>query len=197
MFATIRAREPYDEHLPYSVVAGSFEMTTDVPIEPRGQRWVDHTHRTYWTVRNPDELERRLRNVLERFQHFWPNWHARAVRLWVTIYEAPAYPGPAAFQPTRIAVLGELLPDGTFRTMLGSYKQSSIDVKPRNVSLAPDARLVYYRDDVPTAIPIAAPLTGTRFELTGQKLPGNPRYFVAVSDGVPWLVASHETWVWR
>ena len=115
----------------------------------------------------------------------------------MTIYEVPAFPGRAEFEPHRIAVLGDLLPDGTFRTMLGRYTQDSLEVVPRNVTLAPDAKLLYYRDDMPIPVPVDAPLAGTRFDLSEHRLDGNPRYFVVQSDGIPWLVASHETWRWR
>lgn len=200
MFATIRVREPYGEHQPYSVVGGTFEVTSDVPIDHRAQRWLDHIHRTVVTVRNPDQLEKRLRTVLERMQYFYPNWHIRGIRLWVTVFEVPAYPGPARFDKYPVAVLGEILPDGTFRTMLGTLKlageQSTLDVSPKNVALAPDAKLVYYRDDIPRALPVPAPRSGTRFDLAHQDLAGNPRHFVIESAGTPWLVASHESWRW-
>jgi hypothetical protein len=108
MFASIRARAPYDQHLPYSVVAGSYEVISDAPMDRAAQRWLDHIHRTVHSVRNPKELERRLRGVLERVQYYYPNYNVRGLRLWVTIYEAPAYPGPARFDKKQIAVLGEL-----------------------------------------------------------------------------------------
>lgn len=201
MFATIRAREPYGEHLPYSVVGGTYEVISDVPIDPNAQRWLDHNHRHVWAVRNPDELDKRLRTVLERMQYFYPNYHVRGIRLWLTVFETAAHPGPAKFEKHPIALVGELLPDGTLRTMLGRLapagEQAHLEVRPRNVELAPDARLYYFRDDLPTGTPVVVPLAGTRFDLAYQSLPGNPRYFVVVSDNVPWLVASHETWRWR
>ncbi len=201
MFATIRAREPYSEHLPYSVVGGTYEVISDVPPDYRAQRWLDHTHRTLYTVRNPDELRRRLQTVLERMQYFYPNYHVHGLRLWVTIFETPAYPGPAELQRHPMALLGELLPDGTFRTMLGKVvpdgEHAYVEVAPRNVALAPEAQLVYYRDDIPQSIPVPVKLAGTRFDVAYQPLPGNPRYFVVLNAGQPWLVASHETWRWQ
>ena len=198
MFATIRARTPYSEHQPYSVVGGTYEVIADAPaFDDKRQRWLDHSHRFVHAVRNPDELHRRLKNVLERVQHFYPDWKVRGIRLWITVFETPAYPAPPGFERRRIAVLGELLPDGTFRTMLGKLDASSLEVVPRNVELAPDARLTYFRDETPMPIAVPAPLAGTRFDLAGQRLPGNPRYFVVASAGTPWLVASHSTWSWE
>jgi hypothetical protein len=197
MFATIRVREPYDEHLPYSITAGSFEVTSEVPIEPRGQRWLDHQHRTLYTVRDAGELNKRLAHVLERMQYYWPAWRVHGIKLWLTVYEAPAYPAPAELVPHRIAVIGEITPDGRFRSMLGKLRDGVLIVRPQGVELATDARLVYYRDDLPTPEPIAAPRDGIQFALRRQPLPGNPRYFVVESDGVPWLAASMSEWEWR
>lgn len=201
MFASIRARAPLDEHQPYSLVGSTFEIAGDVPIDPNAQRWVDHQHRFMHSVRNADELQRRLANVLERMKYFYYGYNPRGVRLWVTIFEVPAYPGPARFAKTRMAILGEITPDGTFRTLLGNVNTDSehgfVELRPHNVEVPPDTTLVYYRDDVPQAIPVPVPLVGTRFDLGYQDLPGNPRYFVAMVRGEPWLVASHETWRWR
>jgi hypothetical protein len=197
MFATIRARAPYSEHQPYSVVGGTYEVIADAPaFDEKRQRWLEHAHRNVHAVRNPDELHRRLANVLERVQRYYPDWQVRGIRLWVTVFETPAYPAPPGFERKRIALLGEILPDGTFRTMLGKLTASALHVVPRNVELAPDAQLTYFRDDKPQPVGVPAPLSGSSFVLTGTSLPGNPRYFVVTSGGVPWLVASHETWRW-
>jgi len=94
-------------------------------------------------------------------------------------------------------VIGELRPDGTFATMLGRFAGGVLDVRPRGVELAPDASLAYYPDDLPASTPIPVPVTGTRVDLTGRALPGNPRYFVVTSAGTPWLVASTSVWRWK
>jgi hypothetical protein len=190
-------REPYDEHLPYSITAGSVEVTSEVPIEPRGQRWLDHQHRTLYTVRDAGELNKRLAHVLERMQYYWPAWRVHGIKLWLTVYEAPAYPAPAELVPHRIAVIGEITPDGRFRSMLGKLRDGVLIVRPQGVELAADAHLVYYPDDLPTPEPIAVPRDNARFDLRGQPLRGNPRYYVVENDGVPWLVASTSEWEWR
>jgi hypothetical protein len=200
MFATIRARAPYGEHQPYSIVGGSYEVFTDLTLDHRTQRWIDHAHRTVHVVRDPDELERRLRDVLARAQHFYPDWHIRGIRLWITVYEAPAHPAPARFDRHRIAILGELAADGSFRTLLGKLDRDPehgyIELRPRGIDVPADTELVYYRDDraEPHSIPVA--LDGLRFDLGYQPLPGNPRYFVALVGGTPWLVASDARWRW-
>jgi hypothetical protein len=201
MFATIRAREPYSEHLPYSLVAGTYELISDHPADARAQRWLDHQHRTVHTVRKPDELHRRLATVLERMRYYYDGYGIHGLRLWVTVHEAPAYPGPAELRKHPMAVLGEIAADGTFRTLLGTLAlggaQPHIEVAPRGIALPPDATLHYFRDERPELIPIAAPLVGTRFDLRGIALPGNPRHFVVEAAGMRWLVGSHETWRWK
>ncbi len=199
MFATIRAREPYDEHLPYSLIGGSYEVISDKPVDRAAQRWLDHIHRNVHVVRNPDELHRRLKTVLERMQYFYPNFGVRGLRLWITIYEAPAYPGPARFDKRQIAILGELAPAGaglTFRTMLGRFDEVSLTLAPRDIDVSAP-RLVYYRDEIPEPIDVRVPFSANRFELAKQPLPGNPRYFVAIVAGMPWLVASDARRTWR
>jgi hypothetical protein len=200
MFATIRAREPYDEHQPYSVVSGSYEAFTELPLDHRTQRWIDHAHRNVHVVRDPDELERRLRDVLARARHYYPDWNIRGIRLWITVYEAPAHPAPARFERERIAILGEIAEDDTFRTLLGKLdphpEHGHVELRPRGVDVGADTQLVYYRDDRPEPHPIPGALAGTRFDLGYQSLPGNPRYFVALVGDTPWLVASDARWRW-
>lgn len=200
MFATIRVRAPYSEHLPYSVVAGSFEALSDQPIQPRVQRWLDYRNRTLFSVRDPDQLERRLQTVLARARHYWPAAGIRGLRLWLTVYEVPAYPGTPSFEAHRVAVVGEIAADGAFHTMLGQVSLGGahpfLEVGAHGVELAPDAQLQLVHDDLPAPLSVVAPHEGHRFDLDGLSLPGNPRHFVVVSGGVPWLVASHETWHW-
>jgi hypothetical protein len=116
--------------------------------------------------------------VLAQVQHFYPDFGAHGIRLWITVFEAPAYPAPAHFEKKPIAILGEIAADGTFHTMLGKR------------DLPAGATLVYYRDERPEPIPIPPGTDRT-------KLPGNPRYFVANVDGTPWLVGSTSTWTWN
>jgi hypothetical protein len=201
MFATIRARPPYDQHLPYSVVSGSYDAISDQPLDPNAQRWLDHTQRNVFGVRDPVELEHRLRTVLERLQYFYPDYHIHGIRLWITVYEAPAYPGPARFDRKPIAVLGEITADGVFHTLLGKVTTGAesgfLELAPKNVDVPPDTTLVYFRDERAEPIAVPVPLTGNRFDLGYQSLPGNPRYFVAIANGVPWLVASHRVPHWE
>jgi hypothetical protein len=178
MFATVRARPPYDQHLPYSVAAPSFEITGDrMPIDISIQRWFDHANRKIIEVRDPKDLERRLRAVLANAQRRWPDWGIRSVRLWMAMDVSPAYPAPAHFEEKRIAVMGEVSADGAFHTHLGP------------ISALPAGPLTYYADALPDALPTTAPVD--------PKLSGNPLYFVIEDQGLPWLAAVRSTWRWQ
>jgi hypothetical protein len=186
MFATIRARAPYDEHLPYSVPSDHFEVFADRPLDAVTQRWFDHTHRGLETVRDPEQLRARLANLIEQARARNPELGIRGVRLWLTIFEAPAYPAPAHFEPHPIAIVGELT-DGVFRTALGKLDDGHIVPRARELTLA-GARFFYYRDDDPG-----------RLELPDDRIgPGDPVYgCVVTTDGLTWLVASHAEWHWN
>lgn len=199
MFATVRARPPYDQHQPYGVAGVWFEVTGNYPIDPRAQRWLNHQNRTIVAVRDPDELHRRMAAALAQLHKFYPDLGARELRLWLAIYEAPAHPAPARFERHRIAVMGELLADGTFRTHLGRLQgkpgtAGARIVLPRDVQ--PDAKLVYFRDDLPEPHELGAQITGGAIDLS-QPIDGNPIYFVANESGTPWLVAVFEPWRWK
>ena len=187
MFATIRARAPYGEHLPYSVAGDHFEVLSDVPIDPVMQRWFDHSHRGMANVRDPDQLRARLAAMLDEARERYPEHGIHGLRLHLTIFEAPAYPAPARFEPHLIAIVGELDRSDGFRTMLGRLDGDRAVPAPRGVDAA-GARFVYYRDDEPTPIAMADDRVGE----------GDPIYAVAIAqDGRAWLVASRADWHWQ
>jgi hypothetical protein len=168
MFAMVRARPPYSEHQPYGVAGVSFEVTTDKrPMDTPTQQWFDHAHRKILETHNRTELEARLRALMMAGQGRYPDYGIRSVRLWLAIYEAPAYPAPAHFELHRIAVMGEITADGQFHSQLGTK---------------PTGALTYYGDDLPEPRPTPT---------------GNPLYVVTTIDGVPWLAAVRKHWVWN
>lgn len=118
MFASIRARKPYSEHLPYAVAGGQFEVISREPVPDSVHRWLDHAYRRTFTVREREELRERLLSIIADARH----WHPaiEGLRLHYTTFEMPAYPARAAVLPRRIAIIGEVDADGTFRSMLGS-----------------------------------------------------------------------------
>lgn len=193
MFAVVRARPPYDEHLPYSVAAAHFEVTSDPPIDLAIQRWFDHANRSIETVRDPDALRARLGVVLAQARRRYPTFAFRELRLELTLYEAPAYPAPAHLEPHRVAIIGEL--GDELRTMLGTLDGDRLRIHPRGVDVT-GARFVYFRDDEPSPIPLEVRRDGDDYVATG--LAGDAIDVVAVTpDGTPWLVASRQSWTWR
>lgn len=168
MFATVRARPPYSEHQPYGVAAASFEVVTELrPMDRPTQQWFDHTNRKIIETRDRADLEKRLRAVLANAQKRYPDYGVRSVRLWLAIYEAPAHPAPARFELHRIAIIGEVTADGTFRSQLGTTSTGPV---------------TYYGDN--TIEPRTTPT-------------GNPLYTVVTVDDQPWLAAIRESWVWN
>jgi hypothetical protein len=204
MFALLRAHPPYDEHQPYGVAGVWFEVISEQPPDRATQRWFDHHNRSIATVRDPDELRRRMAAVLAQAQKRYPSVGVRGMRLWLAIYEAPAYPEPARFERHPIAVMGELLPDGTFRTALGTLagtpgmrsEDAVLEMHLREIAAPSSAKLVYFRNDFSRAIELPVERDGARWDLAYQPIEGNPLHFVAILDGTPWLVATHAPWRW-
>jgi hypothetical protein len=224
MFATVRARPPYDEHLSYALVGDHFEVIADAPVADNVQRWFDHTNRGLHAVRDPKRLQAKLAAVLGQAQRRYPDAKIRGVRLWVTIFEAPPAPEPAHFEPHPIAILGESFGD-RFRTLVGTARfegdMPSTEVEPKPVGLDVDgATLEVFHDNLPEPVAAgtidrcSAPPRGAarpgeagacdhgRWVLGASfvhdELDGDPLYYVAkLRDGTRWLVASHEDWHWN
>jgi hypothetical protein len=182
MFAKVRARPPYHDHQAYSLPGVSFEVTAERPIDAPLQSWFDHAHRDIETVRDPVALRRELTAILAEARRAYPGYRVRSLRVWLTIFEAPAYPAPAHLERHPIAILGEVAPDGSFRSQLGAT---------RELHAPAGSRVIYYRDNVPTPYDLG-PTTADR----SRVLDGNPVDVVVIVDGAPWLVASYARWEW-
>jgi hypothetical protein len=208
MFATVRAREPYDQHLSYAVPGDHFEAISERPLDARAQRWIDHMNRRLHAVTDPAVFRKRLAAVLKDAKARFPAFGIRGLRHYLAIFEAAAYPEPARFEFHKIAIMGELeevrrvvvrglLPRWRavqFRTVLGAIDDGGVTLRPRLVDTA-GARLIKYTDDRPTPHDVPAAREGDRF-ITGP-VEGDPLYVVAVIDGTPWLVATRKAWRWE
>jgi len=194
MFATVRARAPYDQHLPYAIPGDHFEAISDRPLDEHAQRWADHMNRRLFLVTDPVRFKNRLTAILADLQGRFPEFGIHGLRHYVTIFEAPAYPAPAHFEARPIAVMGELDATGRFRTVLGTLDDAGVTLRPQNIDTSM-ARLIVYTDDRPTPHELAAPRTGDRFA-TGR-IDGDPLYVAAIIDGTPWLVATRKAWRWE
>lgn len=194
MFATVRARAPYDEHLAYDVPGDHFEAIADQPLDASAQRWLDYTYRRLYLITDPAVFQRRLTAILADAQARFPAFGIHGMRHYLTIFEAPAYPAAAHFEPHPIAVMGEIDAHGAFRTVLGKLDVEGVTLRPQHVDTT-GAHLVIYTDDRPVSHELAAPRDGDRF-ITGA-IEGDPLYVAAVIDGTPWLVAMRRAWRWE
>lgn len=193
MFASIRAARPYDEHLPYAIAGDHYEAIADRPIAPNVQRWLDYANRRLHLVRDPEKVRARLEAVLARARARYPEAGIRGLRHHVAFFVAPAHPAPARFERHPVAITGELLPDGTFRSMLGRLTASGVELRPRHLDAAA-ARLVYFADDRPEPRELGGARAG---DTVAVKLAADPVYVAAELDGRRWLVAWRRTWRWR
>jgi hypothetical protein len=96
MFASMRVRAPYDEHLPYAVTGDRFDAG---PISPAAQTFLDHHYRGTYLITDPA----RLRAQLVRIRHemttrYFPDQHITRLVHYRVLFEAPAYPAPARFE---------------------------------------------------------------------------------------------------
>jgi len=192
MFASIRAARPYHEHRPYAIVGDHYDAIAERPVDPIIQRWLDYSNRNLHTVRDPDKLRARLTTLLARAQERYYDARIRGLRHQVAFYIAPSYPTPARLDRHDIAITGELLPDGTFRSLLGAITATGVELRPQNLD-ASRARLVYFVDDRPQPVPLDGARTGNTVEV---KLPDGPVYVAAELDGRRWLVAWRRPWRW-
>jgi hypothetical protein len=193
MFATVRAREPYDQHLAYTVPGDHFEALSDKPLDDHAQRWIDHMNRRLYTVTNPETYRRRLASVLADTQRRFPAFGIHGLRHYLAIFEAPAYPAAARFDAHPIAAMGEI-DAGRFRTVLGSLDITGVTLRPQQLDPS-SATLVAFTGDDPTPHPLPAVHIANRF--TTGPISGDPLYVAAIIDGTPWLVASRRAWRWE
>jgi hypothetical protein len=187
MFAAIRAAPPYDQHLPYAVAGDYYEVISDQPIDHEIQGWLDHHNRNLYKVRDPDTLRARLDLVLARAQERYVGSQIRGLRHHVALYIVPAYPEPARLDRHPLAITGELLPDGTFRSLLGRMTATTVELRPQNLD-ARAARLVAFTGDRPEPRELRGTRTANTFTALGAAL-GDPVYVAAEIDGRRWLVA--------
>ena len=189
MFASMRLREPYSEHLPYSVAGDTFDIASAQPVTPGAQTFIDHHYRGTYGIRDAARLRTKLESIRTEVNTKWfPGLGITGLTHHLVIFEAPAYPGPARFDRHPIAITAAL--DGkSFATLVGStWRGTTIMLAPQNVDTT-NARLVYYADDRPEPHELAATHVGDTFTLAAP-IDGKPIYVVAVIGDASWLVAT-------
>jgi hypothetical protein len=150
LFAALRVRAPYDEHLPYALPAGDLEVLSDPPIDTTQ---LDAQYRETYKTRTRDALRARLIGILADIRRRFPAAKVSALRIWVVILETPAYPAHAQFVPHRLGVLAELRVDGTFTSKLD----------------APLVPRTYFRAD--TVEPYLLPVEGWAYAVANEDVP--------------------------
>jgi hypothetical protein len=175
MFAIVRSAPPYSEHRPYFMYGDHY--TTDVAIDAQQ---FDHVNRFMYLVTDPDKLRARLETIKPV--------GATRLRHELVMFLAPAYPGPARFEPHAVAITGELTPQG-FRSVLGRATRTTVELRPQNVDGA--VELFYLAEHEPAPIALAAQQSGNTFTLA-QPLPARAEHVVAKIAGETWLVWSRK-----
>jgi hypothetical protein len=140
MFASLRIRKPASEHLPYSFEGGHIEILAPTPA-PEVELELDRFYDKLFRIRDRARLQPALQDILTSAKRLYPA--TQGVRLYWTIYEAPAYPAPARIERKPIAILGELMLDGTYRSLLAT------------AAPGPSPQVTTYADAIPTPRPFA------------------------------------------
>ncbi|HEY0253632.1 MAG TPA: hypothetical protein VGC41_19000, partial [Kofleriaceae bacterium] len=172
MFSTVLAKEPYGGHSDYVIAGDHFEV--EPPIDITIQRWFDHSNRTMSEERDPDRLAARMRTMMLQAKRRYPDVAFQRVRLYYTMFVAPAFPAPAHFEPHPLAIVGEWTAGDTVKTRVGPFTEH------------PAAATGYYKNDEPTLVPYTGTLEGDPIVVVG-----------AQPDGTTWLLASHAEWRWQ
>ncbi|HET7500212.1 MAG TPA: hypothetical protein VFK02_04390 [Kofleriaceae bacterium] len=196
MFATVRAKRPYDRHQTYELIGGHIEPIASRPLAHHERTWIDSrgTYRWMWHDRDPVQLRRDLQVILDETRQAFPSAGITGVRLWLSVFQAPASPAPARLDRVDVAIIGELGADGTLRTALGKLSRDRVTLTPAQLAAElAGASLAVMRDDQPPPQPLAARPTATGWTLEAP-LTGDPVHVVAIPTGstTPWLVAGQS-----
>ncbi|HEX4417264.1 MAG TPA: hypothetical protein VH165_05155 [Kofleriaceae bacterium] len=218
MFSTIRAKRPYGVHQTCELIAGRIEVITGGPpddppddpldspiglpispsISPEIQAEIDrdYVYRALHRELDPGVLRARVIVVRDELRRRYPALAIRGVRVYITMYQAPAYPAPARLAAHDLGVLGELV-DDTWTSHYVALPRSG------RISIAADralagAPLALYRDGLPAAGPPPVPDAAGTLALP----PGRDTLHLVAAlsgaDGVvrPYLVARRTRDYW-
>lgn len=147
MFASIRARAPYGDHVPYEMLESRFEVDVEpgTPLGDDARGWIEHHPRSRPLLRNvrtADAMRDELTAFSAGLREAFPALRVRAVRGILIAIRASSYPAPAGIERVTVATLGELDAGGELRSMLGKVARGA--VAPGPVGLPAPARVGYY-----------------------------------------------------
>jgi hypothetical protein len=122
MFATVRARRPFAQHLPYELVGGRIEIQAASPLAPDMQAWIDRRiqFRWMWKQRDPRRVHHDLVAVMRETGARWPELAIVRARCVLVVDRIEAYPEAARLVRRDLAVVGELTASGEFHSELGA-----------------------------------------------------------------------------
>jgi hypothetical protein len=115
MFATLRAKPPYDVHQSYELVGQRIELIAAVPTAAwiQGELDRDYVFRSLYRERDPERLRVRMVAMIADLRIRYPQLAIRGARLARVTYRIPAYPAPARLVVMQVKPLGELV-EGTW-----------------------------------------------------------------------------------
>ncbi|MBK7535949.1 MAG: hypothetical protein IPI49_11420 [Myxococcales bacterium] len=207
MFGYVRAKRPYHRHATYEMPGAVTTILAAAPVPPQAQAWVDgyHTFRMLHRVRSAKELRQRLGALTSVLQAQFPELGVWGVRLHLAAFQAEAYPAVAALRPHRLAVLGELGPQGLISALGRVQEQGGqLVVEPQWTGPAPAGAITYaaiadYSTEVVALTPVPGPQGSSGSSGTSVRLPrprGDSVVVLAVVDGVSYVVGEvgHRRW---
>jgi uncharacterized membrane protein YphA (DoxX/SURF4 family) len=195
LFASVRAKRPYGTHQSYEYAAGHVQAI-GADGSPAGGAAVDtwiarrSIYHALWTERSRAVLSRKLAPVLDDVRAAWPREAITGLRLWLTIFQAPAYPAPARLDRIDLAVVAEV-DRGRFRSALGALLPDGRTwIAPPDAPELAGMQLFELRGDLPQPSPIAAMATRSGFVLA-TPLPGDASYLIGRAPGAlrSWVLA--------
>jgi hypothetical protein len=195
LFASVRAKRPYSTHQSYEVAAGHLEATGADGL-PAGGAAVDAwiagqlNYHALWTERSRAMLSRKLAPVLDDVRAAWSGEAITGLRLWLTIFQVPAYPAPARLARIDVAVVAEV-DRGRFRSALGVLVPDGRTwIAPPDAPDLAGVQLFALRGDLPEPSPVAATATRSGFVLAAP-LPGDVSYLIGRVPGASrsWVLA--------
>lgn len=112
LFASVRAREPYDVHQSYDFAGERIELIA-ARSSPAIQSAIDRDYAFRWLYRErePALLRARMVALVAELRLRYPDLGIRGVRLYLATYRVPAYPAPARLREIDVGILGELVDD--------------------------------------------------------------------------------------
>ena len=177
MFSGIRASKPYSTHQSYEVLGTRLAIECTPPLSSAVQARLDRNYGYRWLHRitDPKVLEKRLASIARDLKRRYKVDQVQSVTLWLTVFQAPAYPAKAELVEHRIAISGQWRADTPFVSYLRKAAASATD----HGTLGPGPKLpdgtefFYHPNDATDSIPVTLESQGDAPCI--EVSPGTPR----------------------